>query len=388
MISRGSFINHIVVIGLVLAAWAAPSTGQTTDYVQTGVLPVDTPTDPRSVAMGESFVAIAGNPAAMMYNPAGLAGLTGVTASYAQRRNDWYSGADNLRYHSGNATVGVGPLTLGALFNRHDYGEIAISSSQYPDGMAYGEPHFDLYALGAGASLDEHWDVGFAAKMFNYSLSITRGNGYSLSTTPAWLFDAGVIYRLPGNIDALHMARLFSAGISLQNLGTKLKSSSTLQTSTGPRSVSGEMNIPLYIRMGVSFGLSQLTASESDLVPFTLLLTAELRSLLNGGSGQSSASNFWGVGLDTKMYEILSVRLGLYIPPYSSIYGMDGTPALRYGIGLDLPFERLGLGAPLAVLAEYAAIPANVTLPYYGFPGNVRSTLHVFSLGVRYTEDI
>src|SRR5271169_5671697 len=47
--------------------------------------PFDTPSDPRGLAMGGSSVAIPSNPSALMYNPAGLAGLSGVHVSYAQR---------------------------------------------------------------------------------------------------------------------------------------------------------------------------------------------------------------------------------------------------------------------------------------------------------------
>ena len=68
MISR-SFAYAVLILLMTECAYS---------QLGAGGYPFDSPADARSVAMGESFVALPSNPAALMYNPAGLAGLTGL----------------------------------------------------------------------------------------------------------------------------------------------------------------------------------------------------------------------------------------------------------------------------------------------------------------------
>jgi hypothetical protein len=60
----------LLIPAILILAASARSQGSVDGY------PFGIPADPRSVAMGESFVALASNPAALLYNPAGLAGFS------------------------------------------------------------------------------------------------------------------------------------------------------------------------------------------------------------------------------------------------------------------------------------------------------------------------
>jgi hypothetical protein len=78
--------------------------------------PFDTPVDPRGVAMGESFVALPSDHAALMYNPAGLAGLSGLSVSYSRKSLDWF--LQDWSFYSINATVGTSFGVFAAQYNR------------------------------------------------------------------------------------------------------------------------------------------------------------------------------------------------------------------------------------------------------------------------------
>src|SRR5271169_1411852 len=88
--------------------------------------PFDTPADPRSVAMGESFVALPSDPAALMYNPAGLAGLTGLNVSYSRKSMDWF--LKGWSVSSINAAVGTSFGAFAAQYNRKSMGTIPITT--------------------------------------------------------------------------------------------------------------------------------------------------------------------------------------------------------------------------------------------------------------------
>src|SRR5271169_4954695 len=91
-----------------------------------GGYPFDTPADPRSVAMGESFVALPSDPAALMYNPAGLAGLTGMNVSYYRKSLEWF--LKGWSVSSINAAVGTSFGAFAAQYNRKSMGTIPITT--------------------------------------------------------------------------------------------------------------------------------------------------------------------------------------------------------------------------------------------------------------------
>ncbi len=108
-----------------VACRIAGMTGHAYSQPGLGGYPFDSPADPRSFAMGESFTALPSNPSALMYNPAGLAGLTGLRVSYSQRslatNSDW-----TLR--SFNAAIGTPIGSFAAQYNRDSYGMLPFSS--------------------------------------------------------------------------------------------------------------------------------------------------------------------------------------------------------------------------------------------------------------------
>jgi hypothetical protein len=119
-INRGVTVTKTLILVLMgaLVIVSLAGYGQVAGY-QT---PVDVPTDPRGIGMGESLVALRANPSSLMYNPAGLAGLKGTSLAYAERKMNWFSGLDEFRYYGVSASVETPIGVFGARYDRLSMG--------------------------------------------------------------------------------------------------------------------------------------------------------------------------------------------------------------------------------------------------------------------------
>jgi hypothetical protein len=123
-INRGVTVTKTLILVLMgaLVIVSLAGYGQVAGY-QT---PVDVPTDPRGIGMGESLVALRANPSSLMYNPAGLAGLKGTSLAYAERKMNWFSGLDEFRYYGVSASVETPIGVFGARYDRLSMGVGAV----------------------------------------------------------------------------------------------------------------------------------------------------------------------------------------------------------------------------------------------------------------------
>ncbi len=99
-------------------------------FSQTMSHPFEVPSDPRSIAMGESFSGLPGNQAALMYNPAGLVGMTGIRASYNQRNLNWFS--EEIYFYGVQASVAVPFGVFAAHYNRFSLGSFLVTTPGGP----------------------------------------------------------------------------------------------------------------------------------------------------------------------------------------------------------------------------------------------------------------
>ncbi len=372
---------------LLVAAGAARSQGGVGGY------PFDTPADPRSVAMGESFVALPSNPLALMYNPAGLAGLSGISVSYSLRRLDWVPATDEWRLSSVNATVATSFGVFAAQYNRKSMGTLPVTTSASPDGDG---TEMTLYshdfAVGYALRLPKGPALGVTAKYYDFVESASgpsSGQILPWKTTPAYLFDAGLVYTLPLLHGQRSIQDSITLGMSYQNIGTHWKVATTY-LSTGAVLVSSqEITPPQYFRIGLSYALKVLPPDGGDLSPFAAVLSGEFRSLQSSDptytvTGFHTATSFWGFGLECTIFEFLSLRGGASFKPYTDFEGEEDRPAFRYGAALVIPMRRIGADLPLTLSLQYTVIPLN-QLPYYFASGEEQTSLSAFSIGIQYT---
>jgi len=369
-------------VSLVMTVVLFRSAAAQGDFVQVGSQAYDVPVDARSVAMGESSVALRGNQNALMFNPAGLGGIRGAHVSYSLRRFDWTTFLDKAKYLQVSGVVETPYVNAGFSYNRLKLGEVIVSTPQFPEGTGTAEIFDYMLALGFGKRLGDNWDVGIGLKTYDICLEKLSGDVPVLETTKPFLVDLGFIYSSEIANDQPLFTHSFSVGAAIQNLGGKLKS----ENSSFSGREESETSLPQYVRVGFTFTIGVSAETGESLQTFSVLASGEYRTFLNGSDGQSHQKDFWGFGLEMKAMEIVSVRLSGFVNPYSSVYGTKGVPALRYGFGISLPFQKLGTSLPITIQIDYAGIPPQISNSYIG--SQEPKTMHAFSMSVAYENEI
>jgi hypothetical protein len=338
--------------------------------------PFGIPADPRSVAMGESFVALPSNPAALLYNPAGLAGLNGVYLSYSRRALNVVPLIDEYMLHSVNGTLAVPFGVFAVQYNEKFLGTFLVATAANPDGIGTEETFYSYnVAVGFGTTLSERLDIGVAAKYYHFAGS---------SSAADYLFDAGLIYTLPPFHKQSAVHDSLCIGLSVQNIHVQGETSIITPRGTYPV----QENRPEYFRAGISFALRTVPREESDLTTVAVAVTGEYRNLLNQPSTAYEGRSYWGIGVEAGLFEILTLRAGVYTQPFTGFDGERDRPAYRYGAGLNLPLRKLGAGIPLLVSINYAVQPLNqiVNSALAGF--TEKSSLPAFSLDLHYAANL
>ncbi|MBI5471789.1 MAG: hypothetical protein HY961_05540 [Ignavibacteriae bacterium] len=335
------------------------------------------PIDARSVAMGESFVAVAGNVAGLKYNPASLAMIRGVHVLYANRDMNWTSFTEDFRYSSYNVAVQTPVAILGFSYDRLDFGKILLADLNGNTVDAY--PYEHTFILGAAHTFDCGLSVGASAKTFHF-VNITvrtpsNPEGIDETTLPI-LFDLGFQHTLPTSESAIHSA--LNIGASLQNFG------SNVRYKDGNGKELGSNQPDRFLRAGLAFNVS-VNESEEMLTPFRMTTSLEYRRFLNGYShGQK---DFYGFGIEMTLFDIVDVRGGGFLSNITWVYGEQKKVAYRYGVGVNLPLRKLGATLPVVARFDYAVIPLNERLHdvYFAFD---KSKLTVFSIQLSYEEEL
>ncbi len=334
------------------------------------------PIDARSVAMGESFVAVAGNVAGLKYNPASLAMIRGVHVLYANRDMNWTSFTDDFRYSSYNIAVQTPVAILGFSYDRFDFGKILLADANGNTVDAY--PYEHTFTLGAAHTFDCGLSVGASARTFHFvSTRITTASnpeGIDESTLPI-LFDLGFQYTLPTSESATHSS--LNIGASLQNFG------SNVRYKDGTGKDLGSSQPDRFLRVGLAFKVS-VNESEEALTPFRMITSLEYRRFLNGYSHDKN--DFYGGGIEATILDILTMRGGIFLSNNKWIYGEPRKFAYRYGFGANLPFQKLGVMVPLTARFDYTLVPLNDVSNFYLTMD--KSKLAVISFQINYENPL
>jgi hypothetical protein len=193
----------------------------------------------RAVGLGESFVAVANDPSAVYWNPAGLASLQRreVAASHVEWPAD---------IHYDHLTLVLPSRKLGGSIGLQ-FGVLGTDIQETTELSPFGTGRtFSYTDMVVGASYARRWTdkllVGAGAKFVNEDLGSQVGG----PTTRAVLFDAGSIFYL-----GLGSVRIAT---SLTNFGSALRPSGTFVSPyTGERRAYDAFDPPLMFRYGVAF---------------------------------------------------------------------------------------------------------------------------------------
>lgn len=170
----------------------------------TGAAFLKTPVGARAQALGESYTAVAGDPDALFWNPAGLAevGRREMTASHNVMLEGAYASA--LAW---GVPVGLGAVAFGALVQ---------AQSPVDAYDAFGDPAgsfvpYDLALSAAYARPVKGASTGAAFKVFRQRLADRTALGWALDYGWQWR-NAGLVDQVPVDL-----------GLSVRNLGSPVK---------------------------------------------------------------------------------------------------------------------------------------------------------------------
>lgn len=183
--------------------------------------------DSRAGGLGESGAGLADNSAAIYWNPAGIAFLTGSEVGFTH--SNWLPqfNLDDLFYDyltyrqyiddlSGSVTASV------TYFN---YGEFVRTGSNSPDPIGTFRSFDAALTLGYATKLSSDWGLGFNFRVIHSRLAdkpteAEQGKGVATSVS----FDVGFMWR-PEHLDLPLIGDLgnkFSVGVNISNIGPKI----------------------------------------------------------------------------------------------------------------------------------------------------------------------
>jgi hypothetical protein len=160
-----------------------------------------------------------------------------------------------------------------------------------------------------------------------------------------------------------------SAGLCFQNAGEDIRTETidiaSQQTLARFTTI---IDVPQYLKVGLAYHFQTHAEVDERLTPFHFMVTGEYRNRTN--ANQSAGRDYWGLGIEGIVYEIVSIRL--------SQYGYREESFVRLGAGLCAPLRKLGIDLPISVRFEYAAMPDD---PFVN--GD-----HLFSLSLEYDQEV
>ncbi len=340
------------------------------------------PTDARSIAMGESFVAVRDPIHTLMYNPASFSTNTGLQVTLSVRKGNYYDALNDFAYYNFSAAYTSTIGEFGLLYSQYYQGIMPITTSAYPEGIGEAKVYDHLFLGKYSRSIGKHLTTGFAIKVFNNIIRQTSGppNSITFETTSLpILLDMGCMYSTSLLPILETITDELILGFSLQNFGTDFRQ----KVSTNSPEI--YTKLPRFTRVGLSYTLTVANNEDNSLNPFSVIISGEYRNALN--YSPNGERDFWSYGGEFSLFEILSLRLGGYIQPYRNVFGESKKPSTRFGFGLNIPIEKISLNLPFTLSFDYSNIPLNTSV-YNGFGIIPNTSLDVFSLNLKYNKNL
>lgn len=267
---------------------------------------------PRANAMGGAYTAVADGPAAMAWNPAGIAS--------ADRYNATFSYVDlfadiNLNYvgviipFEGMGNLGISVISL-------DVGEMDVTTENYPEGT--GEkftPASYAFGISFARYITTDFAVGISAKYIRESIYNSSADGFS--------FDIGTVFKTP-----FYGVKFAS---SITNWGTKMQMSGTdllIRYDADPNRAGNNESVDAYIgtdefdlplRLQIGFARDFIILEEHR-------ITVAVDGLVPSDNHQSM-----NVGGELALFQdLIMLRAG-----YKSLFLDESQEGLSLGFGLN-----------------------------------------------------
>ncbi|MCL6097251.1 MAG: type IX secretion system outer membrane channel protein PorV [Bacteroidetes bacterium] len=182
--------------------------------------------DSRSGGLGESGSGLADNSAAIFWNPAGIAFLSGSEFSFTH--SNWLPQFHlDLFYDYATYRQYIDDLngSVTASITYMNFGEFVRTASNSPDPIGTFRSFDAALTLGYAAKISQNWGFGFNFRLIHSRLSdkpteYEQGSGVATSVS----FDVAAMWR-PEHLDVPLLGDVgndFSLGINLSNIGPKI----------------------------------------------------------------------------------------------------------------------------------------------------------------------
>lgn len=237
----------------------------------------------RAAAMADAFTAGSGDASVLFYNPAGLAyeEAASVMASHALWfESVGYTAAAYSRSLRGSGAFGVGLQLL-------NYGSIdSLDNTGASDGSF--SPRDIALGGGWGKKFGDNWAAGAQAKFLSCKIE---------ESASAFLLDLGAQYR----------REAFTAGLAVQNIGTRLKFNSESES------------VSMQPRLGAAYAWPKVSVFGDIVLP-------------------TEAKSWFALGAEYRVYSTDELR-GAFRAGYSTRMAdvrQDKTFPLSFGLGLGM----------------------------------------------------
>lgn len=224
----------------------------------------------RATGMGNSGVAIADNPSAIFWNPAGLAFQRGTKVSLTH--SEWLANFNTDLFYDYLAAThhikGIG--TFGAHVTYLNLGEQLRTGPNYNPKTGNALGRFNSYEFAVGLSygyqINDNWGIGTGIKYVHSSLFEGKIGGMSVQPGSTFGFDVAALYKSD------HFSSIFpgsdafvSAGINISNIGPGISYSESGK----------EDPLPTLLRFGWAF-----TTELGESGRHTLTITNDISKLM------------------------------------------------------------------------------------------------------------
>ena len=299
---------------LILAAFCGPRLANADSAGTTLFNFLSFDTNPRAIALGGAYTALAADSGALSYNPAGLAMTKRPEASFMH--NQYFQGItqEYLSYASAGG--------WGADFNYLSFGGISQTTLDNHTGAGLGDVGlWDMaFGLGLADELDDGLLGGAGLKIVRESIAGNSVNGFML--------DGGLLWNVPG-ADGLDL------GLAVQNLGPDVKTQG------------GNEPLPMGVRAGAGY--------RTTLAGMKTLFSADVQQ----NRGEDFGMRF---GCELLFAGAVPLRLG-----YKTL--TDDGAGISAGIGYSFgdmsfdyafaPYKELGDTHRLAVTYRWGKAPGS-----------------------------
>jgi hypothetical protein len=297
---------------------------------QTGFDFLSVGTDARATGMGEAFTTMEGSSTAMLYNPAGIAGVS----SYIDLSMNQLKWIADIKYFSGTIAIApydgkygvVGVSAMNVNYGEFKFTRVAQNEQGYVDIDGWPKPSAYVVGLGYGKALSNQFSVGGQVKYAHQSLGksfvpvykqVIDSTGKSRRDTTlvdrdysvgVMAFDFGTIYKTG--------LKSLAFGVSINNFSREI------------RYERESFQLPLSFKIGISMNIMDLVPGLAD--DHSLYVSVD-------AVHPRSYAEFLNIGGEYVYAKTVALRLG-YITHHPD-YGLTaGLGVRKFGVAVDYSY--------------------------------------------------